>query len=52
MYKRNVFDVKVTVECWGIWYALWLYGCKPSDLWTLFVACRMIKRENKVLRLV
>jgi hypothetical protein len=47
MYKNNVFDYKSTIECWGIWYALWLYGFNKHALWTIFVATRMIKRDRK-----
>jgi len=49
MLSPDVFNVKTTIECWGIWYALWLYGFDRKSLWTIFVATRMIKRDNAVL---
>ena len=51
MYSKyrslNVFDIKTTIECWGIWYTLWLHGFSIHTLWTIFVATRMIKRDKK-----
>ena len=46
----NVFDVKNHIERFGIWYALWFHGFSKQSLWTIFVASRMLKRENDAQR--
>jgi hypothetical protein len=43
--KPSVFQVKSSIKSFGIWYAIWHYGA--SNAWTIFVATRMIKREDK-----
>ena len=50
MFKHNVFHIKSSIECHGIWYTLWLYGFDKHTLWTIFVATRMLKRENDAQR--
>jgi hypothetical protein len=41
----NVFDVQRSIECWGLWYALWCYG--PRQSWTIFVAWRLAVRDAR-----
>ena len=41
----NVFDVQRSIECWGLWYALWRYG--PRQSWTIFVAWRLAVRDAR-----
>ncbi len=43
----SVFRVKESVKSFGVWYAVWLYGF--DNLWTIFVATRMIKRATAQL---
>lgn len=50
MFRFNVFHIKSSIECHGIWYTLWLYGFDKHTLWTIFVATRMLKRERAALR--
>jgi hypothetical protein len=42
----NVFDVQRSIECWGLWYALWRYGFRQS--WTIFVAWRLAARDTAI----
>jgi len=46
----NVFDVKVNINNYGVWYAIWFHGTSRYALWTIFVACRMIKRDRLEFR--
>ena len=46
----NVFEVKDNIACYGVWYALWFHGTSPYALWTIFVASRILKRENDAQR--
>jgi hypothetical protein len=46
--KPSVFQVKSSVQSFGIWYAIWHYGA--SNAWTIFVATRMIKRDDEAER--
>ena len=41
--RPSIFYVKASMERHGFWYAVWQYGAK--NLWTIFVATRMIKRD-------
>ena len=42
----NVFEAKDNIAGYGVWYALWFHGTSPYALWTIFVASRILKREN------
>jgi hypothetical protein len=46
----NVFEVKDSIDRFGIWYALWFHGTSRQALWTIFVAYQMLKRENDAQR--
>lgn len=46
----DVFEVKGQIEHHGVWYALWFHGTSGRALWTIFVASRMLKRENDAQR--
>jgi len=46
----NVFEVKDHIDRYGIWYAIWFHGTSRHALWTIFVASRMLKRENDAQR--
>ena len=46
----DVFEVKGQIEHHGVWYALWFHGTSGHALWTIFVASRMLKRENDAQR--
>ena len=46
--RPSVFDVMESIERYGFWYAIWRYGAKR--IWTIFVATRMIKRDNAAQR--
>jgi len=50
MSYYNVFEVKRNIEDFGVWYALWFNGFSKQSLWTIFVASRMLKRENDAQR--
>jgi hypothetical protein len=50
MEYNNVFEVKQNIERFGVWYALWFHGINRNALWTIFVASRMLKRENDAQR--
>jgi hypothetical protein len=41
---NNIFYVKQSLETFGIWYALHMYGFRK--LWTIWCASRMIAREK------
>jgi hypothetical protein len=42
---HNIFDVKQSIESFGIWYALHTYGF--SRIWTIWCATRMIARDRE-----
>jgi len=42
--KANVFSVRESIEHFGVWYAVWMYGA--GNLWTIFVATRMINKRK------
>jgi hypothetical protein len=42
----NIFDAKTNIDNYGIWYAIWFHGTSCYALWTIFVACRMIKHDR------
>ena len=44
MKINNIFAVQNEIKCYGVLYALWLYGFENA--WTIFVATRMIARER------
>jgi hypothetical protein len=44
----NIFDAKTNIDNYGIWYAIWFHGTSCYALWTIFVACRMIKHDRLV----
>ena len=46
--RPSIFYVKESIERHGFWYAIWHYGTK--NLWTIFVATRMIKRDSAAQR--
>jgi hypothetical protein len=46
--KPSVFHVKQSIEHFGVWYAIWHY--KASNIWTIWVATRMIKRDSAAQR--
>ena len=43
--RANVFYVKESIDNFGVWYALWMYGV--GNLWTIFVATRISKRARR-----
>ena len=43
--QPSVFQVKSSVQSFGIWYAIWHYGARNA--WTIFVATRMISRDDR-----
>ena len=43
--RANVFCVKESIDSFGVWYALWMYGV--GNLWTIFVATRISKRARR-----
>jgi hypothetical protein len=46
--QPSVFQVKSSIQSFGVWYAIWHYGWKNA--WTIWVATRMIKRDDKAQR--
>ena len=42
----NIFEVKRSIEAWGVWYALWAFGLSPQSLWCIWCACQMIERDR------
>jgi hypothetical protein len=47
----NVFDVKVNIHNYGVWYVLWFHGVSPYALWTIFVAYQLVKRDQRDWRI-
>lgn len=47
MMYMDVYEVKRSIQSEGIWYAIWFYGFE--NLWTIFVATRMIKHDQYML---
>lgn len=48
----NIFAVRDTLKGYGFWYTVWLYGTDRQSLWTIFVAWRMIKYDEKLKLIV
>ena len=46
--QPSVFQVKSSIKNFGIWYAIWHYGARNA--WTIFVATRMLKRDDEAQR--
>lgn len=46
--RPSVFHVKESLDRHGFWYVVWHYGA--HEMWTIFVATRMLKRESAAQR--
>lgn len=47
---RNIFEVRDTLNGYGFWYSVWLYGVNRESLWTIFCAWQMIRYDLKIAR--
>ena len=43
----NIFEVRDTLQGYGFWYAVWLYGVSRKSLWTIFCAWQMMRFDKK-----
>jgi hypothetical protein len=46
----NIFAVRDTLNGYGFWYTVWMYGVSRQSLWTIFCAWQMTRYDLKVAK--